>query len=199
MAALCCAFLLPALPLWAGSRAQVEATQALETKDATTETPQAIVETELGTFVIRLLPELAPRHVNHFMKTAEGGGYDGTAFHRVIPGGIVQGGDPLSKDLAKASRYGTGGLGLLKAEFSDRPFRRGVVAAVRRLSDINSGGSQFFVCLQDQPSMQGQYTIFGEVVEGMNVLDAIGQSPVEGERPKTRLIVRRVMIRRSPS
>lgn len=166
---------------------------------ASAQAPEAVVDTDLGSFVVRLLPEAAPRHVAHFVKTAESGGYDGTTFHRIIPGGIVQGGDPLSKDPAQASRYGTGGLGLLKAEFSDRPFKRGVVAAVRRPSDVNSGGSQFFVCLREQPSLLGQYSVFGEVVEGMEVVDAIGQSPVEGERAKTRVAVRKVTIRRGPS
>jgi len=156
---------------------------------------EAVVETDLGSFVIRLLPDVAPRHVRHFVKTVEAHGFDGTTFHRIIAGGIVQGGDPLSKDPAKASRYGTGGLGLLKAEFSERPFTRGVVAAVRRPSDVHSAGNQFFVCLRDQPSLLKQYTIFGEVVEGMEVLDAIGQSPADGERAKTRITMRKVTMR----
>ena len=98
------------------------------------------------------------------MKTAKAGGYDGTTFHRIIVGGIIQGGDPLTKDPDKASQYGTGGLGLLKAELSDRPFVRGTVAAVRRPSSMDSAGTQFFVCLQPQPSLARQYTVFGEVV-----------------------------------
>src|SRR5688572_26632304 len=80
--------------------------------------PELLVETEQGSFTIRLLPELAPRHVQHFLAVARKGAFDGTTFHRIIPRGIVQGGDPISKDPAKASAYGTGGLGLLKAEFS---------------------------------------------------------------------------------
>ena len=79
---------------------------------------EAVVETADGAFVIRLLPDVAPRHVQHFVKTARAGGYDGTTFHRIMPRGIIQGGDPLSKDPAKKALYGTGGLGLLKAEFS---------------------------------------------------------------------------------
>lgn len=155
---------------------------------------QAAVETAAGTFVIRLLPDLAPAHVKHFAATAWKGGYDGTTFHRIIPGGIVQGGDPLSKDPAKAAQYGTGGLGLLKAELSDRPFTRGVVAAVRRPSSKDSGGSQFFVCLSDQPALKGQYTIFGEVVSGMEVVDRIGLTPVEGDKAKERVEIRKVTI-----
>lgn len=148
---------------------------------------EAVVTTSFGSFVIRLRPDLAPAHVAHFVKTARAHGYDGTTFHRVIPGGIIQGGDPYSKDPKRVAEYGRGGLGLLKAEFSDQPFVRGVVAAVRRPSSKDSGGSQFFVCLRDQPALLGRYTIFGEVAEGMDVVDAIGAVPVEGDRPRERI------------
>ncbi|HVO13098.1 MAG TPA: peptidylprolyl isomerase [Vicinamibacteria bacterium] len=147
----------------------------------------AVVQTSKGSFTIRLLPEIAPRHAALFVKTAKAGGYDGTTFHRIVAGGIIQGGDPLSKDPAKAAQYGTGGLGLLPAEFSDRPFTRGTVAAARRPSSVDSGGRQFFVCLRDQPSLQGQYTIFGEVVSGMEVVDQIGQTPVNGDKAAERV------------
>ena len=156
---------------------------------------EAVVTTAQGTFVIRLLPDVAPNHVRHFIETARAKGYDHTTFHRIIQGGIVQGGDPLSKDPAKASLYGTGGLGLLKAEFSDRPFLRGTVAAVRRPSSVDSGGTQFFVCLSDQPSLKGQYTIFGEVVEGLEVLDQISKTPVEKDRATVRVEIQSVTIR----
>jgi peptidyl-prolyl cis-trans isomerase B (cyclophilin B) len=149
--------------------------------------PEAIVATELGSFTIRLRPDLAPKHVAHFLKTAKAGGYDGTTFHRIIAGGIIQGGDPFSKDPKRAAEYGRGGLGLLRAEFSQEPFARGVVAAVRRPSDVNSGGNQFFVVLQAQPSLQGQYTIFGEVVSGMEVADSIGATAAVGDRASTRV------------
>ena len=157
--------------------------------------PQAVVETEQGRFVVRLLPDLAPRHVRHFVTTAKAGGFDGTTFHRIIPMGIIQGGDPLTKDPGKKALYGTGGLGLLKAEFSDRPMKRGVVAAVLRPRQPNSGGNQFFVCVTDQLALTGQYTIFGEVVEGLEVVDAIGRTPVDGDRPRSRLEIRKVTIR----
>jgi peptidyl-prolyl cis-trans isomerase B (cyclophilin B) len=147
----------------------------------------AVVETAHGSFTIRLLPSVAPQHVQSFVKTASSGGYDGTTFHRLIAGGIIQGGDPLSKDPAKAASYGTGGLGLLKAEFSDRPFVRGTVAAARRPSSPDSGGVQFFVCIRDQASLQGQYTIFGEVTEGMEVVDLISMEPVDGDRAQKRI------------
>jgi peptidyl-prolyl cis-trans isomerase B (cyclophilin B) len=155
---------------------------------------QAVVETAQGRFVIRLLPDLAPRHVQHFVKTARAGGYDGTTFHRIIPRGIIQGGDPLSKDPAKTALYGTGGLGLLKAEFSERPMTRGSVAAVLRPSSKDSAGNQFFICLSDQAALTGKFTIFGEVVDGMDVVDKIGETPVEGDRAKTRVEIQKVVV-----
>jgi peptidyl-prolyl cis-trans isomerase B (cyclophilin B) len=147
----------------------------------------AVVETEHGSFTILLLPSVAPQHVQSFVKTAKSGGYDGTTFHRLIAGGIIQGGDPISKDPAKTAAYGTGGLGLLKAEFSDRPFVRGTVAAARRPSSPDSGGVQFFVCIREQPSLQGQYTIFGEVTQGMEVVDVLSLEPVAGDRAQKRI------------
>jgi peptidyl-prolyl cis-trans isomerase B (cyclophilin B) len=153
-----------------------------------------VIETEAGAITIKLLPEIAPKHAQHFVKTARAGGYDGTTFHRIVGGGIIQGGDPLSKDPAKAAQYGTGGLGLLKAEFSDRPFARGVVAAARRPSSVDSGGSQFFICLREQPSLLGQFTIFGEVVEGMEAADKIGQTPTDGDKARTRVEMKSVTI-----
>jgi peptidyl-prolyl cis-trans isomerase B (cyclophilin B) len=159
---------------------------------------EAVVETAKGSFTIRLLPEVAPKHAALFVKTAKAGGYDGTTFHRVIMGGIIQGGDPLSKDPAKAPLYGTGGLGLLKAEFSDRPFVRGTVAAARKPSSPDSGGRQFFVCLQEQPSLKGQYTIFGEVVSGMEVVDQISTTPVDGDKARERVEMK-VTIKEPPA
>jgi cyclophilin family peptidyl-prolyl cis-trans isomerase len=148
---------------------------------------EALVETSQGLFTIRLLPEVAPKHAALFVETAKAGGYDGTTFHRIIVGGIIQGGDPLSKDPARVSLYGTGGLGLLGAEFSDRPFVRGTVAAARKASSPDSGGRQFFICLRDQPSLKGQYTVFGEVVSGMEIVDQISTAPVDGEKAKERI------------
>lgn len=147
---------------------------------------EAVIETSKGTIVVRLLPELAPLHVQHFVKTIKAKGYDHTTFHRVIQGGIIQGGDPLSKDPKQVARYGQGGLGLLKAEFSERPFTRGVVAAARRPGDNNSGGSQFFIVLTEQKALKGQYTIFGEVTSGIEVADEISRTPVSGDRPQVR-------------
>jgi len=159
---------------------------------------EAVVETSKGSFTIRLLPEIAPRHAALFVKTAKAGGYDGTTFHRVIAGGIIQGGDPLTKDPAKSALYGTGGLGLLKAEISDRPFVRGTVAAVRRPSSPDTSGVQFFVVMRDQPSMQGQYTIFGEVVSGMDVVDRISTIPVDGDKAKERVEMKVTVREKAP-
>jgi cyclophilin family peptidyl-prolyl cis-trans isomerase len=155
--------------------------------DVSAEGPIAVVETPKGSFTIQLLPSVAPKHVAHFVEVAKSGGFDGTTFHRVIMGGIIQGGDPLSKDPARASQYGKGGLGLLKAEFSDLPFERGTVAAVRRPSDVDSAGDQFFVCVNPQPSLKGQYTIFGEVTSGMEVVDQISMTPVDGQTATERV------------
>ena len=175
---------LAAVALFAASS---EAQDAPVPPDASPPELEAVVETPKGSFTIRLLPDVAPRHVKHFVETARAGDYDGTTFHRVIMGGIIQGGDPLSKDPDKASRYGTGGLGLLKAELSDQEFVRGTVAAVRLPSSIDSAGSQFFVCLQPQPALAGQYTVFGEVVSGMEVVDEISLTPVDGDKTTERV------------
>jgi cyclophilin family peptidyl-prolyl cis-trans isomerase len=158
---------------------------------------EALVETSEGPFVIRLLADLAPSHVAHFVKTARKGGYDGTTFHRVVTRGIIQGGDPLSKDPAKEALYGTGGLGLLKPEFSDRPMARGAVAAVLRPSSPDSAGNQFFIVLSDQPALRGKYTIFAEVLGGWVVLDKIGTTPVVGEKPVKRVVIQKVTIRKT--
>jgi peptidyl-prolyl cis-trans isomerase B (cyclophilin B) len=157
-----------------------------------------VLETAQGEIVIRLLPDLAPAHVRLFKNTVKLGKLDGTIFHRVIAGGIIQGGDPNTKDPAKAALYGQGGLGILKAEFSDRPFVRGTVAAARQPSSKDSGGTQFFICLRDQPGLKGQYTIFGEVTAGIEVADKISATPVDGDKPKTRVEIRKATLRDVP-
>jgi peptidyl-prolyl cis-trans isomerase B (cyclophilin B) len=148
---------------------------------------EAAVETELGSFVIRLLPDLAPEHVRHFVATTRAGGYDGTVFHRILPGQVIQGGDPFSKDPARTAEYGRGGFGLLHAEPSKKSFSRGVVAAARCPSSPDTAGTQFFVVLADQPALQGHYTIFGEVVGGMEIVDAIGEAGGDDGKPRRRV------------
>src|SRR5688572_12797295 len=112
---------------------------------------QAVVNTTEGEFIIDLKPELAPNHVGYFIKLAREGAYNGTVFHRVLKHAIIQGGDPLSKNPARAKAYGTGGLGVLKAEIGSEPATRGAVAAVLQPKKPDSGGAQFFVCVTDQP------------------------------------------------
>jgi peptidyl-prolyl cis-trans isomerase B (cyclophilin B) len=138
---------------------------------------QAVVTTTAGAFVIDLRPDLAPNHVGYFIKLARAGAYKGTTFHRVIKLGIIQGGDPLSRDPAKASLYGTGGLGVLKAEIGAEPHTRGAVSVVLQPGKQDSGGAQFFVCVSDQPSLTGKYTVFGRVSEGMDVVQKISEVP----------------------
>ena len=142
-------------------------------------TKQALVKTTMGNFVIEFLPEVAPNHVGYFLKLASEGAYDGTSFHRVIKYGIIQGGDPLSKKPAARDRYGTGGLGVLAAEFSEEKHTRGAVSAVRIPGKPDSAGSQFFICVTDQLSLDGQYSVFGRVVEGIEVVQKISEVPAD--------------------
>ena len=160
---------------------------------------QAVVATSKGTFVIDLRPDLAPNHVGYFIKLARSGAYDGTTFHRVIRLGIIQGGDPFSKDPAKAKAYGTGGLGVLKAEIGSEPTTRGAVAAVLQPNKPDSGGAQFFVCVSDQPALSGKYTVFGRVTEGMDVVQGISETPATPEGMTTeRVEITSVEIRDTP-
>ena len=160
---------------------------------------QAVVNTTEGEFVIDLRPDLAPNHVGYFMKLAREGAYKGTVFHRIIRHGIVQGGDPLSKDPAKAAAYGTGGLGVLKAELSAEPPTRGAVAAVLQPGKPDSAGSQFFVCVSDQPALAGKYTIFGRVTEGMDVVQKISEAAASPDgKPAARIEIVSVTIRDTP-
>jgi cyclophilin family peptidyl-prolyl cis-trans isomerase len=160
---------------------------------------QAVVQTSAGTIVIQLLPEAAPNHVGYFMKLAQDGAYAGTTFHRAILRGIVQGGDPLTKDPAKRALYGTGGLGVLKAEPSAEKHTRGAVSAVLQPGRPDSGGAQFFICISDQPALDGQFTVFGRVVEGMDVAQKISESPLDDKGLLTdRITIASVTIRDTP-
>ena len=160
---------------------------------------QAVVDTSAGTFIIDLRPDLAPNHVGYFIKLARGGAYDGTVFHRVVRLGIIQGGDPLSKDPARAKLYGTGGLGVLKAEISRERHTRGAVAAVLQPGKPDSGGAQFFVCVTDQQALDGNYTIFGRVSEGLDVVQKISEAPADAAGvPAARIEIRSIVIRDTP-
>jgi peptidyl-prolyl cis-trans isomerase B (cyclophilin B) len=136
----------------------------------------AIIETKFGDITLKFFPEVAPNHVNSFIQLAKDGFYDGTIFHRVVPGFVIQGGDPNTKSDDR-SRHGTGGPGFtLKAEFSKLPHKRGTLS-MARAADPDSAGSQFFICVADAPFLDGEYTVFGEVVEGMDVVDKIVSQP----------------------
>lgn len=138
----------------------------------------AVLETSEGQMVVEFWPEVAPKTVENFKKLAGQGFYDGTAFHRVIKGFMIQGGDPNTKDLTKEDSYGKGDPGYkIKAEFNDRPHNRGVLSMARS-RDPNSAGSQFFICLARAPHLDGQYTAFGKVLKGEDVLSKIGDTPV---------------------
>lgn len=161
---------------------------------------QAVIETSLGTVVIEFLADAAPNHVAYFMKLAREGAYDGTTFHRLIRYGIIQGGDPLSVDPAKQADYGTGGLGHLRAEIGDQRHVRGAVSAVQVPGDRDSAGSQFFICVTDQPALDGQYTVFARVVEGINVVQTLSEGAVDAEgKALDRLEMRSVSIRNAPA
>jgi peptidyl-prolyl cis-trans isomerase B (cyclophilin B) len=161
---------------------------------------QAVIETTAGTIVIDLLPDAAPNHVGYFMKLAREGAYNGTTFHRLVRDGIIQGGDPLSKDLARRDVYGTGGLGVLKAEIAGEKHTRGAVSSVILPGKPDSGGSQFFICVVDQPALDGQYSVFARVVEGLKVVQKISEAPVDDKGKATeRIEIASVTIRDRPA
>lgn len=133
---------------------------------------EAVIETKFGEMVLRFFPDSAPNHVDNFISLSKKGFYDGTVFHRVIPGFMIQGGDPNSKGKDR-STHGVGGPDYtIKAEFNKRPHKRGILSMARK-PDPDSAGSQFFICVSDAPYLDGNYTVFGEVVSGMEVADKI--------------------------
>jgi len=139
--------------------------------------PRAILKTKFGEMEIVFFPELAPKHVESFVKLAKSGFFNGTIFHRVIPGFMIQGGDPNTKDPSKVRSYGTGGPGYtLPAEFSKVAHEKGILSAART-ADPNSAGSQFFLMADKATHLDGQYTIFGEVVKGLDIIDKIVSQP----------------------
>jgi len=139
--------------------------------------PKAVIKTKFGDMDVVFFPEKAPKHVENFIALAKSGFYNGTIFHRVMPGFMIQGGDPNTKDLNKPETYGQGGPSQrLKAEFNDMPHKRGILS-MARTNDPNSAGSQFFIVVKDSNFLDGQYTVFGEVVKGMEVADKIVSLP----------------------
>ena len=139
--------------------------------------PRAIINTKFGEITIEFFPDKAPNHVKNFIKLAKSGFYNGTLFHRVIPGFMIQGGDPNTKDLMNKAAYGTGGPGYsVDAEFNDTPHKRGIVS-MARANDPNSAGSQFFIVVENSNFLDHKYTAFGQVVKGLGVADKIAQQP----------------------
>jgi peptidyl-prolyl cis-trans isomerase B (cyclophilin B) len=151
--------------------------------------PKATIETKFGTIELEFLNDKAPGHVKNFVDLAKKGFYDGTTFHRVIPGFMIQGGDPNTKDpKAPRGQHGTGGPGYnIKAEFNDTPHKRGVLS-MARANDPNSAGCQFFICVGDSGFLDRNYTAFGRVTRGMEVADKVVNAPRDGrDNPNERI------------
>ena len=166
----------------------VASVNAEEQKPMNSANEVAVIKTSEGEMIAEFWPDVAPNTVENFKKLARSGFYDGTAFHRIVKGFMIQGGDPLTKDPTKESRYGTGDPGYkIKAEFNDRSHERGVLSMARS-SDPNSAGSQFFICLANVSRLDHQYTTFGKLIKGDDVLGKIGDIEVtmsdNGERSK---------------
>jgi peptidyl-prolyl cis-trans isomerase B (cyclophilin B) len=150
-------------------------------------TPKATIDTKFGTITLKFFPDVAPGHVKNFIDLAKKGFYNGTTFHRVIPGFMIQGGDPNSKNPDK-KMHGMGGPGYtIKAEFNERPHKRGTLSMARAASP-DSAGSQFFICVKDSSFLDRQYTVFGEVESGMDVADKIVSQPKDAnDNPNDRI------------
>ncbi len=147
----------------------------------------AVIETKFGNIELKFFPEVAPNHVNNFIELAKKGFYDGTTFHRVIPGFMIQGGDPNSKNNDK-STHGMGGPGYnIKAEFNDKHHKKGTLSMARS-QHPDSAGSQFFICVADAPFLDRKYTVFGEVISGMEVAEKIVNQPRDArDNPNERI------------
>ncbi len=140
---------------------------------------RAVIHTKFGDITLKFFPEVAPNHVNGFIELAQKGFYNGTTFHRVVPKFVIQGGDPNTKNPDR-SKHGMGGPGYnVKAEFSNKPHRRGTLSMARS-AHPDSAGSQFFICVAGAPFLDGKYTVFGEVLTGMEVVDKIVAQPRDG-------------------
>jgi peptidyl-prolyl cis-trans isomerase B (cyclophilin B) len=155
----------------------------------------AVIKTSEGEMVAEFWPDVAPKTVENFKKLAKSGFYDGTAFHRVIKGFMIQGGDPLTKDESKQSRWGTGDPGYkIDAEFNKKSHERGVLSMARS-QDPNSAGSQFFICHGAPKFLDGQYTAFGKLLKGDDVLEKIATTKtLPGDRPEKRMNVESIKI-----
>src|SRR6266403_1986298 len=160
----------------------------------------AVIKTSEGEMVLQFWTDAAPNTIENFKKLARSGFYDGTIFHRIVKGFMIQGGDPNSKDPAKENSYGEGGPSYkIKAEFNDHSHQRGVISMARS-SDPDSAGSQFFICLAPVPRLDHQYTTFGKLIKGDDVLQKIGDTPVtrsntgENSKPTKRVVIESIKI-----
>ena len=180
--------------------AAVTAEEKKETSPMNASNEVAVIKTNEGEMVVQFWADAAPDTIQNFKKLARQGFYDGTIFHRIVKGFMIQGGDPNSKDSAKESSYGQGGPGYeIKAEFNNHSHDRGVISMARG-PDPDSAGSQFFICLAPVRRLDGQYTTFGKLIKGDDVLDKIGNTPVEGNaqgevsKPTKRVVIESVKI-----
>jgi len=171
-----------------------------ETSPMPTSNEVAVIKTTEGEMVVQFWTDAAPNTIENFKKLARQGFYDGTIFHRIIKGFMIQGGDPNSKDPAKEDSYGQGGPDYkIKAEFNDHPHDPGVISMARS-ADPDSAGSQFFICLAPIHRLDHQYTTFGKLIKGNDVLEKIGNTPVErnsqGEtsKPTKRVVINKIDI-----
>lgn len=162
---------------------------------------QAVFDTTAGTFVMEFYPDQAPTHVKQFIQLAREGFYNGTTFHSMVAHGIVQGGDPETKNPQAREKYGTGGFNRgLKPEISSLPFTQGTIAATLLPGDPNSAGSEFLIIVTDQPQFNGQFTAFGHIVEGIEIVDKISTSPVDDKQiAKDRIEIKNITIRPRPA
>ncbi|MCD6309473.1 MAG: peptidylprolyl isomerase [Candidatus Eremiobacteraeota bacterium] len=154
-----------------------------------------VIETNRGKMVIGLFPDAAPKHVARFKKLTKEGFFNGIRFHRIIPNFMIQAGDPLSKDLSRKARWGTGGYHeTLPAEFNTLKFNKGRVGAART-NDPNSASSQFFICVADSPFLNGKYTVFGEILQGQDIADEISKLPRDSrDVPKKDVIIEKMYL-----
>jgi len=159
----------------------------------------AVIKTSEGDMIVQFWNDAAPNTIENFKKLARTGFYDGTIFHRIVKGFMIQGGDPNSKDPGKEDKYGEGGPGYkIKAEFNDHSHDRGVISMARE-PDPDSAGSQFFICLAPVPRLDHQYTTFGKLIKGDDVLEKIGDTDVtfahgEKSKPTKRVIINKIEI-----